>query len=505
MKTLNVLTLTPKDVMVKEAFKRTAPNPNLTEMGVIRRQGTRDATYTEEEDNGRYDIYTQADFLRELDVNAHAINSLKYYPNPITQGDKKLYQKVKTRVAIAMQDYILTKRVTVLTGNAVDHRIASARAGKREQELLALFREGWEVKNLENAVYELILANGKTGDGALCFYLSGGRVGWRSFSYDKGDTLYPVYDPMSGELAVFGRKYTITTEDATPIKCLDLWDDTYYMRYEFGEKGAEVEGWYPAIAPTRHGFTTIPIVYERYGAPFWANSQSLIEAYENAMSQFCENNMAYALRILYSFGADMEMKATIDGTPTQITSPSTDAKVGFLEPADASESYKLQLENLRRDIMRTSFVVETPEIKSGADLSSLTVKMMFADAYLKGQEDAIVFQPALDRVTALFKYGYGIEIGRSSDFETFKVKSEIFPYIFSSETEMVNNIVQLKGIGAMSAQSASEQAYGLGYGIVGEYTRITQEEHDALVAEADLAKTDTSVNVINEVRNSETL
>lgn len=500
MKILNALTLSPKEIMVKEVFKRTAPNPNLTEAGVIHRQCSKDATYSEEDDNERFDLYTQADFLREYDVNSHAINSIKYYPNPITKGDKKYYQKVKTRVAIAMQDYIHTKRVTVLTGNNVDHRIANANSGKKEQGLLATFREGWEMKNIENAVYELISACGKVGDGAICFYLSGGEVGWRSFSYEKGDTLFPIYDPMSGKLAVFGRRYVINNGERC-IKCLDVWDDVRYVRYtlkEKGKDGPEADEWVPDMAPIRHGFERIPIVYTRYGAPFWANSQSLIEAYENAMSQFCENNMAYALRILYSFGADMEMKATIDGTPTQITSASTDAKVGFLEPADASESFKLQLENLRKDIMRTSFVVETPEIKSGSDMSSLTVKMLFADAYLKGQEDAIFFQPSLDEITILFKYGYGIEIGKSSDFETFKVKSEIFPYIFSSESEQVSNIVQLKGIGAMSAQSAAEQAYGLGYGVISEYDRIEQEAHDELVAESQLE--DASRNIINETR-----
>ena len=56
-------------------------------------------------------------------------------------------------------------------------------------------------------------------------------------------------------------------------------------------------------------------------------------------------------------------------------------------------------------------------------MSSLTVKMLFADSYQKALLDAQHFQPFLDDVVELFQHGYGVESGRVSKFTAFKVKA----------------------------------------------------------------------------------
>ena len=183
-----------------------------------------------------------------------------------------------------------------------------------------------------------------------------------------------------------------------------------------------------------------------------------------------------------------------------INSTEPNTKVGFLEPADSSKSFELQLSILEKAIMRNSFASETPELKSGSDLSSLTVRMLLMDSYQQALLDAQHFQSFLDDLVELFKYGYGIESGRSSDFEMLKVKAEIFPYVFMSETEQVSNILQLRSAGALSKRTASELAYELGYAINSEYERITAEEREQLVG--NLAEKGSSKqNVVNDARN----
>lgn len=211
--------------------------------------------------------------------------------------------------------------------------------------------------------------------------------------------------------------------------------------------------------------------------------------------------MAYALRILYTFGASMDMKSNLDGTPNRIDSTDPNAKVGFLEPADASSSFQLQLETLERNIMRCSFAVETPEIKSGADMSSLTVKMLFADSYQKALEDSMHYQKFIDKVIELFKYAYGVESDNISDFNILKVKGEILPYIFMSDQEVVANIVQGVSVKALSKKAANAQFYQMGYCEVNDYQTTLQEEHDELVGDATISQRD--VNVINEIRNKQ--
>lgn len=505
--------MSPKEILVKEAFRRTLPSENLTNYGQTFLTGDFLAAYPEARDPLRYELVTQADFMREFDVNSHRINSLKYYPNMFTEGKdgegkKRLFEKVKARVAVGFQERIWTKRMSALTGNNISLRISDSESGAREQENLSLFREGWETKDMETALYQAVGADGKTGDCALVFYLDGGRLHWRCFSFDRGDVLYPHYDPLTGRLALLGRRYlTFDSRDRVATEYLDVWDGHDYARYRLdrtGLRGAANlllgdSGWVLEDGPRPHGFERIPAAYDRYGEPFWANSQALIEHYELGISHLFENNKAFAMRILYSFGEAMETKVSLDGTPTHIAGTDPNSKVGFLEPAERPGSYELQFNILEKNIMRSSFAVETPEIKSGADMSSLTVKMLYADSYQKAMLDAQHFQPFLNDVVELFKHGWGIESGRVSDMQALNVKAELYPYVFMSETETVSNIVQLVSIGALSRKSASEMAYQLGYGVAAEYDRLLKQEHDELAGTQGAAPRQ-DVNIVEETR-----
>lgn len=512
MDRINIYTMTPQMILIKEAFTRLVPSANLTSIGEAKSIGTESLlTYFYEKPAKQ--IMSQADFLREYDVNAHKINSLKYYPNALMRDSGgKVAAKIKSRIAIAWQKRILVKRLATLTGNNVNIRLSNSRRTLKDQQLLNDFREGWENKNMENLIYQAFHADGITGDVAACLYLDNGKLGWRVFSFLDGDVLYPHYDPITGRLAVFGRRYTVRdAKDNEVMEYLDVYDDTHYTRYKCAKAGVKgtvnkvksvvgFDGWEIDLEPKPHGFTRIPIAYDRYGEPFWANSQDCADLYELTVSQLAENNQAYALRILYALGGEIELHTNVDGTPSMINSAEPNAKVGFLEPADSSKSFELQLQILEKAIMRNSFASETPELKSGSDLSSLTVRMLMMDSYQQALLDAQHFQAFLDDVVELFKYGYAIEEGRSSDFALLKVKAEIFPYVFMSEAEQVSNILQLRSAGALSKQTASEMAYELGYAINSEYQRITQEEREELIG--TVPPRNNAQNVVNEARRA---
>lgn len=512
MEVLNISTMEPQAILVKDAFTRIVPSPNMTSIGEAKSIGS-DSNLAYAYDTPQRQIMSQADFLREYDVNAHKINSLKYYPNAIMKDSEgKITAKIKSRIAIAYQERILTKRLVTLTGNNIDLKLANSKRSKADQEMLNAFREGWDTHDMETCLYQAFKADGKTGDCAVCFYMNNGEVGWRVFSYENGDVLYPHYDPMTGRLAVFGRMYSVRDgKDRESVRYLDVYDNKSYMRYRQDRKGVKgvvnrfmgalgLEGWVVDIPPVPHKFDRIPIAYDRYGEPFWAKSQDAIDLYELTISQLAENNQAYALRILYALGGEIELQTNIDGTPSMINSAEPNAKVGFLEPADSSKSFELQLNILEKSIMRNSFASETPELKSGSDLSSPTIRMMMMDSYQKAQDDALHFQPFLNDVVELFKHGYGIESERASDFNNLKIKAEIFPYVFMSETEVVSNIVQAVAIGALSRKSASEMLYDLGYGVISEYDRLIEEEREKLIGTTPNQGTSAN-NVVNVARN----
>lgn len=428
------------------------------------------------------ELRTQADFLREYYITSHNINFLKYYPNPIAldKATGKYQAKVRTRIAIGFQERIKTKRITALLGNNVGMKLVTGTPSVKQTENLAFFRAGWEEKNIEVAIQRAIESDYITADTAVCFYMKDGKVGWRTFSYLEGDVLYPHYDPLTGELALIGRLYTSEDWDGVRKKRLDVWDTRNIVHYVQADDSVT---WKVDGDVTPHGFPGCPVAYHRSVGPVWSASQPLIESYELGISQFSENNAAYALRILYTLGGDFEMMTTTDGTPTRIDSADPNAKVGFLEPAaGADTSFAKELEIKEKNIMRGSFAVETPEIKSGADLSARTVKMLFADSYLKALEESLEYQIFLDRICTLFKYGYFLENNRANDAESFKVKTYLDPFVFMSEADVINAIQQLVAAGCLSRRTATEIAYNSGYGTADEWNRIIQEAHDELVA-----------------------
>jgi hypothetical protein len=268
-----------------------------------------------------------------------------------------------------------------------------------------------------------------------------------------------------------------------------VWTKDYYVQYRSAAPW-EIEvlkgdGWVVSSPMRPHAFPFCPVAYHRYGEPCWAGSQSLIETHELAMSQLAENNAQYALRILYALGAEFEMEGSTDGTPNQINSTDPNAKVGFLEPADSSGSFEVQLNKLEKEIMRCSFAVETPELKSGADISSLTVKTLMQDSYLKALDDAKEYQDFLDTIVRIFIEGYGTEAGLLPEFKALNIRITLQPWTFMAESEVVNTIVQLVSIGVLSKKSATEYVYEtLGLGSLDEAKRLLQQEHDELVGEA---------------------
>ncbi len=480
--TPSISNMTPKQIMRKKPFL--VPIPPDVKAGGVNMSGLL-AVASVPLSNIACERKTQDDFIREYFVNSHKINSIKYYPNTVLANDGngtgKYQAQVRSRIAIGFQERIKVKRKTALLGNNVGMKIISSQNAKKDQDMLTMFREGWEYHNTEIAIDRAINADFMTGDCAVYFYLHDNKLGWRTFSYNDGDVLYPHFDPITGELALIGRRYKAEDFDGIVKEYLDVIDNSDFITYVQSE--TDGLGWKAVSEKEAHGFPVCPVAYHRSNfGPVWSASQQLIESYELAISQFAENNAAYALRILYTLGAEMEVMANTDGTPSRIDSSDPNAKVGFLEPAQGADgAFAKQLEILEKNIMRGSFAVETPEIKSGADMSARTVKMLFADSYLKALDDSQEYQMFLDRIAFLFKFGYGVEAG-VADLHKFRVKTYLEPFIFMSEADVINAIQQLVSVGVLSKKTATEIAYNSGYGTANEWDRIIQEAHDELVA-----------------------
>lgn len=279
METPTINNMKPEAIMRKPAFKRILPGGNLTALGSGLMQGNTNAPAIPL----AYENVTPEDCMREYDMNAHKIYSKQYYPNPMSKETyvddegierTRYYEKELSRCAVDLIQMFHTQRTSLLVGSNTDLRIVSRKATEKEKDLLAGFQEGWELKNMENARYELISRAGKTMDAAICCYLDSGEFGWRALSFEDGDTCYPHYDPLTGKLTLFGRSFTYENpETGDKTLYLDVWDKTNHIRYRCEKDATKgTPTWVVDKGPTAHGFNSCPIAYVRYGEPFWGSA-----------------------------------------------------------------------------------------------------------------------------------------------------------------------------------------------------------------------------------------
>lgn len=65
-----------------------------------------------------------------------------------------------------------------------------------------------------------------TGDAAIVFYMNEGKVFTKNLSYFDGDTLYPHYDSITGQMTLFARRYSDYDEEGKElISWVEVWDN----------------------------------------------------------------------------------------------------------------------------------------------------------------------------------------------------------------------------------------------------------------------------------------
>lgn len=79
---------------------------------------------------------------------------------------------------------------------------------------------------MEIAFYEYAKSVKITGDAAIVFYMNEGKVFTKNLSYFDGDTLYPHYDSITGQMTLFARRYSDYDEEGKElISWVEVWDN----------------------------------------------------------------------------------------------------------------------------------------------------------------------------------------------------------------------------------------------------------------------------------------
>ena len=467
------------DILTRRAFVR--PMPRMVQVSSL----TRDPLRAKAPDRDTlWQIVPQSQFLREYYPSGHLINDPVYYPDRIKYDeDKKRFLTEKVvRCAFPLQMIITAQHLVHISGNDVRHELTDSDNNKTQQNLFLDWQKGWLNENIETRLYYFYKSAYITGDAAAVFYLKDKKMGVKNLSILSGDTLYPHFDSMTDKLTAFARKFSDYDEENNEyVQWLEVWDEKYLRRYRRDLKGFKgtvnkvkelfgLDGW-SLVSESEHGFKRVPVAYHRReeGA-CWSFVQDAIDKYELAVSYLCQNNMAYAFPIMVLQGDNVEIQGDIYGQVKAITADK-ESKIGYLERSDNTAAFELQLNTLLRQIFLGSFAVMPPEIKSG-DLPGVAIKLIYSPSLDRAMIDAKEFDHVIDDFNELFTYAYGVQEGKITQYEKLNILSYIVPYVHQNTAEIINNLVQAKSAGILSAETASEQTT---YGKNCEFAKITAE------------------------------
>lgn len=442
-------------------------------------------------------VKTQEDFLREYYPSGHRICDKDEFPDIYKQNpDTGLWyvQKI-TRTAFAFQQLIKTKHVVHVTGNDIQFELADSENEEKEEDNsknLNVFKRGWLMHDMEIRFFEAIDAYMKVADCAIVGYFDKtGKFGTMEMSFDKGDTLYPQFDSLTGDLMAFARKYYDYDDEGNEVtEWVEAWDDKKFYRFKKSAKNgalnslvvkiAKVFGIsdYVCVKTEDHGFPFCPVAYARNeDGPCWSPVQKNIEDYEEAFSYLCENNKAYAFPILTltGNGDNISVAGDNNGSAKTIQITDKDGKASFLNGTDASDAFATQLNKSYDLIYELSFTVKPPELKSG-DLPGVALKLLYSPAIEMAMNDAQRLQPFLDKLVNICKFGIGTEEDCVATMTGLPVNAWIKPYVHMNSQEIITNLATAVQNKFISKQTASERCPD--YPKNDEWGRILREQKE---------------------------
>lgn len=428
-----------------------------------------------------YKTVSQDRFLKELDPASHDIHKDDNVPTIVAKLSDGGYYEIKDiRMALAYQQMIVEKQTLYLCGKQTQFTLLNPKPTKEEKSLFANAKAAWLKKNMEQVKTEAIKKQKSVGDAAVIHYISSSNeCRAKVVSYMDGYILLPHYD-TNGELEVFGLYYSYGAN----TERLDVYDRATMKSYVRSTDAENAE--WAEISSVPHGYKKVPVSYIR-GDVAWNKAQSLIEVKEILYNIFTVIMKRHGWGMLYIKGTvDTKMKKIAGSVILQDTSPEGTGSAEYKAPP-TPEGMQNLLTDLHKQIqMMSNTVFLLPEdVKVGGDISGAAMKTMMSSAYEKALLDTVYYDPFMDSMIDLFIYGYGIEEAKSAQYGRLSIKGDFDIWFPQSDSDVVNNIVALKGGKAISTQTATEMSP---YSAHDEIERIREEIEDEKLFQNELAK-----------------
>ena len=226
----------------------------------------------------------------------------------------------------------------------------------------------------------------------------------------NGNKLYPHFDPQTGRMDAFTRKYEVVNPTNVNEKQtrIDVYTDSIIYYYVL-QGGLWIEE-----ATNPNPIKKIPIVYYEKSMPEWADVQTSIDRMEMLVSKFADTNDYFGAPTVL-FRGDFIENPKKDDVGRMVIAKGVEDGDGVIKYADnpieyitwehAPESIKMEWDMLKEVIygMTSTPDISFNNVKGLGDVSGIALQLMFLDAIMKANENEEIIGTGIQRRLNLIK------------------------------------------------------------------------------------------------------
>jgi len=345
----------------------------------------------------------------------------------VTKGETKTV--ITAKLVLPFPKKIVRTRVHFLFGGKMVVSAANA------QDAIVDFKKQWSSSlKMQNVLKELARTCMIETKAAVIFYPATVTVNGKAevklraqiLNKAKGD-FYPHFDDY-GDMDAFLYLYKALTAEAKAVEKARIYTaDTIFTYIKDGGAWKEDDTDPETPAVNKHTFGKIPVVYVEQKEPEWESITTMMDNFENRISRLADTNDYFSEPLLKIFGKasklpgkeevgkvlEFDMNEDADGKQSH-----GDAEYATWD--DSPESIKLDLTTSWDSIFS---MTSTPDlsfnnIKGIGNVSGVSLKLMFLDAFIARGEKMEIFDPALRRCIS-------VVISGMENYSNIKMKGDV--------------------------------------------------------------------------------
>lgn len=361
-------------------------------------------------------LVNQQAFYDQYFLSGHQIFNPIYYPDieievekDVTNQDGSITKKIVkethlvNRIGFPFQKQCITIILAHFLGNKITFEDVTI--GNKNPDVLALYKNIWDTKNMNTILYKFLHANLSLGDSSIVFYKKpndNNKVSALVYSLFTDDKITVSRDKY-GNVTTLYRKYSILDENGKKKIQYDEITKGKWITYDSDFKRIST----PIEENTGYNFFNC-VYHRRKEGAFWTPAQNLIDNIELMVSRLSEDNRTKTIPKYFIKAEEPdEIDAEKIGS-SDVLIGGKDDDMKLLSGSEISTSFSYEYDLMLDNIYHQLGIVY-PKHKSSGDMPTGSMKMMFYPTERVVTELINEFNSVLDDINTCFKNAISLE------------------------------------------------------------------------------------------------